>query len=75
MMAIKVTCSIVIAEPLLYLQVELTNKLKRRILSQTSILYFLFDSSRFSHPDCGSSSVKIYANNRTLLEEKYWRKI
>ena len=39
---------------------------KNRVLNQ----YTLFDSSRFSHSDCGSSPVKTCANKRTLLEEK-----
>ena len=43
-----------------------TNKLKIRILSETSI----FDSSRFIYSDRGSSHVKTYSNRQTLLEEK-----
>ena len=29
----------------------------------------LFDSSHFSHSDCGSLPVKTYVNKRTLLED------
>ena len=57
------------AGPLRYKQP--TNKLKTRISNQ----YTLFDSSRFSHSDCGTSPEKTYVNKRTLLEEKYWRKV
>ena len=32
--------------------------------------YTLFDSSRFSHSDCGSSPVKTYADKKTLFEKK-----
>ena len=31
--------------------------------------YTLIDSPRFSHSDCGSSSVKAYADKRIWLEE------
>ena len=33
--------------------------------------YTLFDSSRFSDSDCGSSAVKRCANKQTLFEEKH----
>ena len=36
--------------------------------------YTLFDSSRFSHSDCWSSPV-MYANKRTLLEDKEWHTV
>ena len=44
-------------------------------LQLVSNQYTLFDSSRFSHSDCGSSTVKTYADKQTLLEEKYWRTV
>ena len=39
-------------------------------MSLASNQYTLFDSSLFSHFDCGSPTVKTYADKRTLLVEK-----
>ena len=47
---------------------QLTNTLKIRILSETSILYLI--RLRFNHSNCGSPPVKTYANKQSLLGEK-----
>ena len=48
--------------------VEIKTKDKNLVSNQYTLL--VFDLSRFSHSDSGSSTVKTYANKRTLLEEK-----
>ena len=49
---------------------DISNLEKNLNAKLVSNQYTLFDSSRFSHSDCGSWAVKTYANNRILLEWK-----
>ena len=51
------------------------NNMQKKKNKDNNLVPNQYTLSHFSHSDWGFSSVKTYANKRTLLEEKKWRKV